>query len=1427
MNDINETFEQLLEVPINYNIPVLVPLTEENNPYDSRDYALSGFTGGYTKKRPPMQKPLTMRLSPPDLENGEDQLDEKAKSSTERVRKYYKRHPEKVKKYLRDTQDDRVQRNRDRAKAVKKHGKAKMKNHDVHHPNGPGNGWKLAKKDHGRDKKDGSPPEPSTKKSTPSKKPEKKTTISTPKKPTKKYTPKKTQTVKRRTPSKKDSIKKSIAAFAIYAMKQLGIVDKPAFAIIEPTKDMISLGHYNPRTNKVVVVVKGRLLADILRTLAHELVHVKQMQTGQLTNPAVDGATGSPIENEANALAGVLMRNYAKIDKKIFLSEGLIVEGGAHGHLAHPFEDTDLSFNDFDAMLERSLVGNLEKEGPVVEKMDGQNIAFTIRDGKVVFARNKGHLKNRAENALSSEELSQMFAGRGEISDAFTLAAQDIEAAMAKLSPEEIESVFGDGRRVMSTEIIYPDTKNVIPYDKTVLVFHGTLEHDDDGEKVGVQDTSAGKTISDAVTRANADKQRTFGISGPRTVAISDTITEELQSTYTKLATKMEELRDTYGLKPTATLRDYLGEWWEDQLSRIEVEQGFKLTNAERAGLIKRWVDNDKKFGVKNLSDDKKEWFRTFEKEELKPLLKQSTRPFEQVFLTAGVYALKRVVEFLSANNPAMAEQLKKEFAETVQAVRDTGGDAKLEKLEFELARLKELGVDSVVPTEGLIFTYNGNPYKLTGAFAPVNQIMGTLKYDRRPEPPKESSEETSAPKDIKSVADKLEFKPTTKQAKQYAQSNDIGDASDLDGMKPMSFAKNTVDGLKVVTVTADGKETENVAEVGDIIMSGPSGEQYIVKAAKFDKLYVDGPNGTKIPEQSPRQVAAYTGTEEITFTAPWGQSMVMKPGDYLVKDGDGYYRVAKQEYEQTYNPPGTTETDPTPSEPTEPSSETPPRRIAIYPGRFQPYHAGHQVTYDALVQQFGRENVFVVSSDKQDSITSPFSFNEKKEIISRMFGIPEDQIVQVKNPYSPTEVLEKFPENTQVVFAVGEKDAERLRGRYFQKYDPDESMLGYKTAGYVWVGPPPNLEVNGKEISGTQLRAVMGDPQITDRAKQEIFTKVYGKFDQKIFDKIVKTTTASEEARKLTDQHGEPKKRGKKKPDEKAIGRAKSVLGQKVMNPETKREILVATALKYPKEHPARKAAEALVQAAMQQNETILMESKTSSDNLKVYIYVKEHTEEELEHEIDEYFKNERTLKAFPNLADSSYELIDMIKKAPAEVLDIHELKALQNSDVGDILSGKNKTQILQQMIGNKKDVTGLLKDIKAKKPISMPVVIKHVSGYYLLGGNTRLSVLASLGHTMPVKVLGRAAPFDAPISVYPAKQKGSDGKKKGSAKALFQSLLKMRITNPETGNEIKIDTAMDYNKEHPAHKAAMAVIRQRMRGLSNRAGIPKNRQD
>ena len=51
---------------------------------------------------------------------------------------------------------------------------------------------------------------------------------------------------------------------------------------------------------------------------------------------------------------------------------------------------------------------------------------------------------------------------------------------------------------------------------------------------------------------------------------------------------------------------------------------------------------------------------------------------------------------------------------------------------------------------------------------------------------------------------------------------------------------------------------------------------------------------------------------------------------------------------------------------------------LVIYPGRFQPWHKGHKAVYDYLIQQFGRDNVFIATSNKVDPPRSPFSFSEK-----------------------------------------------------------------------------------------------------------------------------------------------------------------------------------------------------------------------------------------------------------------------------------------------------------------------------------------------------------------------------------------------------------------------------------------------------------------
>lgn len=128
---------------------------------------------------------------------------------------------------------------------------------------------------------------------------------------------------------------------------------------------------------------------------------------------------------------------------------------------------------------------------------------------------------------------------------------------------------------------------------------------------------------------------------------------------------------------------------------------------------------------------------------------------------------------------------------------------------------------------------------------------------------------------------------------------------------------------IRLETVTADGVETANTCSPGDIVVSGPSREQYVMKAEKFARLYVGAVGGTVFPEQSLRDVAKVSrevvrrlisavassleGDRELDaiifrFMAPWGTEMVLKPGDYLVRERVGvYYRIARTEFLETY----------------------------------------------------------------------------------------------------------------------------------------------------------------------------------------------------------------------------------------------------------------------------------------------------------------------------------------------------------------------------------------------------------------------------------------------------------------------------------------------------------------------------------------------
>ena len=105
--------------------------------------------------------------------------------------------------------------------------------------------------------------------------------------------------------------------FVKFTVKELGLKSLPKnikFEGDDYSAQHLTFGTYNPYTDEIVVVKGQRHPIDVLRTLAHELVHHKQREDGKELN----GEDGSDIENEANAKAGELMRKFRTVRPEIF-----------------------------------------------------------------------------------------------------------------------------------------------------------------------------------------------------------------------------------------------------------------------------------------------------------------------------------------------------------------------------------------------------------------------------------------------------------------------------------------------------------------------------------------------------------------------------------------------------------------------------------------------------------------------------------------------------------------------------------------------------------------------------------------------------------------------------------------------------------------------------------------------------------------------------------------------------------------------------------------------------------------------------------------------------------------------------------------------------------------------------------------------------
>jgi hypothetical protein len=424
----------------------------------------------------------------------------------------------------------------------------------------------------------------------------------------------------------------------------------------------------------------------------------------------------------------------------------MIIEGGAAGHMAHPWDDHGLSFNDMKEIVARALSGRLDIEQAVTEKTDGQNIFVTWKDGQPGFARNKGTVINpmtpeqlvadfeRKYQESVQKNGAESAEGYKLVVDAFREMSQDVTAALSKIDSAKLNEIFKNGRVFANMEIIYPATRNVIAYDKAHLQFHNLVEYDEKGNVIQT-DLTGGALMQTVIRDANAHMQNTFSFIPPQQIKLGRVYDFEDQQA--AFFNEIDQLQAKYNLKPTDLISEYHKAWWRDTIRSKAQQLNYDIPENILDALMYRWSFNDKSTNIAALKKqiDNPEflnWVTEFDKKDFKSYKKQNLEPFESIFLRLGVVVLQNASNYLAANPNKTVQTIKSEMAELIRDLQTTSNPDTIKKLELELQRIQKLGgFDAIVPSEGVVFTYQGNTYKMTGAFAPVNQILGVLKYAR------------------------------------------------------------------------------------------------------------------------------------------------------------------------------------------------------------------------------------------------------------------------------------------------------------------------------------------------------------------------------------------------------------------------------------------------------------------------------------------------------------------------------------------------------------------------------------------------------------------------------------------------------------------------------------------------------------------------
>jgi hypothetical protein len=388
--------------------------------------------------------------------------------------------------------------------------------------------------------------------------------------------------------------------------------------------------------------------------------------------------------------------------------------GGAAGHMSHVYESYELTFGDIEDIL--AFVSN--KSIQSIEKIDGCSLFVTWIEGEFRTARNKTDI---SVGGQCEDDFLKKWDNHPAY-DSFVGGFYAVKEALQLVAAKELEKIFESGKKYLSFEIVNPLNPNMISYGKHYIVAHELV----DGAS-GEPASGSFKKLVDAISGTTVDANGTsWFVSGP---AVVDSIHP---ANIDKFCSEM---------------RSFAGPEWRG-MSLEEYASSVIFCRGMGLGLSKAKIDQILKstFGhpealkvveiKKGLTKKQQEFVSSFcAKNKKSKSLSKIMEPLELIITDICSEMFSGTQSNFVEDHDCNIKNINQELRTSLVHLRDlaSSGDEQASRiLEKHLKRLGNLQNSMSTSIEGVVVEFprdSGEKKKLTGRFAPINQIVG---YARR-----------------------------------------------------------------------------------------------------------------------------------------------------------------------------------------------------------------------------------------------------------------------------------------------------------------------------------------------------------------------------------------------------------------------------------------------------------------------------------------------------------------------------------------------------------------------------------------------------------------------------------------------------------------------------------------------------------------------